>query len=303
MKYQVLSSIASLAIIAFLPFLAQAQDECINSRTFREFYANRDRSCQNIRVLPERQQAMCAIERVATNCPQTCGVCCIDEPTHEFELLDENEMVSCSWLAGNDARKAAYCDIWRSGRMTRDACPFSCSFCQPGLLGKSPTLPPVVTTTTPTRAPVKGQTPVPTKAPTSLPTSTPTKPPTQQPTMSSSMPTIVCANDYNYSVAGKPTDANCQWVGETNDRRQEECVKPATFNNCPVTCGVCCEDDPDYNIVTNWEQKDKRCGWIGSQTNRIRRYCNEINNGALVKSRCHVACNNCFTDDKVEPPM
>lgn len=302
MKQQVFSSIASLAVIAFLPFLAQAQeDNCLNSKTFKYFYADMNRSCQNIRISPERQQFLCRIQEVATNCPQTCGICCIDDPDHTFETLDEKQTVDCSWLTGNEERKEAYCRFWRGGRMTRDACPLSCSFCQPALLGRSPTLSPVVVTNTPTGAPVKGQTPVPTKAPTRQPTSTPTKPPTQLPTMSSSKPTIVCENNYDYSVAGKPTEADCNWVGKLNDRRNVECQKPATFRNCPVTCGVCCEDDPNFFILTNRDQSRKKCTWIGKQPNRVRRYCEENNNGALVKSRCHVACSNCFAN-KVEPP-
>ena len=303
MKQHILSSIASFAVVAFLPLLALSQDidDCINSRTFTQFYADRKRTCQNIRVLPERQQAMCAIPAVVENCPQTCGVCCVDEPDHTFQLLNEKEMVTCAYLTGNQARKDTYCRIWRSGRMTRDACPFSCDFCQPGYLGKAPTLSPVAPTNPPTSAPVKGQTPAPTKAPTKQPTSTPTKPPTELPTMSSSRPTIVCENNYNYSVAGYPSDADCAWVGSDNDRRRRECQTLETFRNCPVTCGVCCEDDPGYRILTNWQQKEKSCRWIGQQTNRIRRYCTKQNNGALVSSRCHVACNNCFTTDPVRP--
>lgn len=281
MKLPVLSSFASLVIIASLPFPAQAQSSiCGNSRTFTKFYDDKDRSCQNIRINPERQQAMCAFEDVVQNCRQTCGLCCADEPDFRFELFNELELVGCSWLAGNLERASEYCDIWRSGRVIRDACPFSCSFCQPAVLPPSPTLSPVPSQIV-----------------------SPTKVPTEQPPTVTVAPSVAgCVDDslFNFTLV---SDANisqdCAWITKKTNviaiRKGIYCgIGEIKYKGCPNTCDGCdtCSDDATYQFELKYQPgKFQWCLWLRRSRNtarRIRTYC-----PTAVGMKCPQSCGYC----------
>ncbi len=234
---------------------------------------------------------MCIIEEVRQGCKQTCGLCCNDIPNYTFKLLGRREgSVSCDWLRESQDRRDSYCKNWRpggptsdgmGGMMVRDACPFSCNFCQQSFLPKVPTLAP--------------------GNPTPNPTSTPTKPPTVSPTASSPAPSYDCVNDEDYFVQGN-RQATCQWVGEDERRRRQFCAAPETQRACPQICGACCADTEGYKITT-YLMTDKGCRWIGAQSNRKRRYCLQTINSRLVRAACPVSCDFCFEYASTSPTM
>lgn len=286
-----------LAFLTPIPDLCNAQEgACLNDPNFTYYYAGKDRSCQNIRVDPTgfRQSDMCVIPEVQQGCKQTCGLCCNDIPNYQFQLRRASDgMVSCDWLRENQERRDAYCKTWRAGgptfnsemngMMVRDACPFSCNFCQQSYLPKVPTVAP--------------------GNPTSKPTATPSKPPTTSPTKSTQRPSYDCVNDESYFVQGN-AQATCLWIGEDEQRRRQFCAEAETQLSCPQICGACCADDKDYKVNTYLTVTTfKGCGWIGSQRNRMRRYCNKIKRGRLVKAACPVACDFCFEYASTSPTM
>jgi len=287
-----------LAFVAAIPELCDAQEgACLNDQAFTYFYAGKNRSCQNIRVNALRQSDMCIIEEVQQGCKQTCGLCCTDIPDYQFQLLRRNQgSVSCDWLRESQDRRDDYCTNWRpggspltdgmtgggmTGMMVRDACPFSCNFCQQSFLPKVPTVAPAT--------------------PTPNPTSTPSKPPTVSPTGSTQRPSYDCVNDENYFVQGNP-EATCLWLGEDEDRRRQFCAAGETQLACPQICGACCADSEDYKITTNLNTR-KGCRWIGAQSNRKRRYCLNQNNGRLVKAACPLSCDFCFEYASTSPTI
>lgn len=284
--------ISFLALVAAIPELCNAQEACLNDPTFTYYYAGKDRTCQNIRVNKLRQSDMCIIEEVQQGCRQTCGLCCTDIPGYKFELLQKRlDPEPCAWLRESQDRRDTYCRRWRpggptfdgsmTGMMVRDACPFSCNFCQQSFLPKVPTVAPAT--------------------PTANPTGTPSKPPTVSPTGSSQRPSYDCVNDETYSVQGN-SQASCLWIGEDEERRRRFCAAPETQLACPQICGACCTDNEDYKITTYLNTR-KGCRWIGKQSNRKRRYCLNQNNGRLVRAACPVSCDFCFQYASVAPSM
>jgi len=49
---------------------------CLNSQTFSYYFDNLQRQCKDVRLKEDRRNAMCQIEVVRENCPQSCGECC-----------------------------------------------------------------------------------------------------------------------------------------------------------------------------------------------------------------------------------
>jgi len=113
----------------------------------------------------------------------------------------------------------------------------------------------------------------PSHSPSSLPSNTPsvdsstspsktaTAHPTNHPTVSKSdspsaspttaapttiSPTITCADDPTFRVSGK-SQKNCRWISANENRRLNACGKYTnTHRFCPVTCGLCCADNLNF---------------------------------------------------------
>ena len=59
------------------------------------------KSCQWVRNKPVRRQNQCAREEVRVNCPQSCGLCCMDDPFYSFttNMVKERDR---TWLGRID---------------------------------------------------------------------------------------------------------------------------------------------------------------------------------------------------------
>jgi hypothetical protein len=69
---------------------------------------------------------------------------------------------------------------------------------------------------------------------------------------------------------------------------------------CRGACDNCCEDDVNYTFGTfpyNGGIVTRDCAWIIEAPQlvekRRNRWCNKNVNGALVESKCPVACGDC----------
>jgi len=102
-----------LAILAILPSLTYAAP-CRNSRTFRKFISGDYRSCSWIRFNEKRRVKHCVDPDVLDACPQTCGTCCDDDPTFQFDNFFD-VMVDCNWIVKNlkkvDKRRDTWCQF------------------------------------------------------------------------------------------------------------------------------------------------------------------------------------------------
>jgi len=98
---------------------------------------------------------------------------------------------------------------------------------------------------------------------------------------------FVCANDRKYRT---PNNKNCAWIGMKKNRRKKFCSTNAIiFEKCPVTCGVCCEDDVTFQFKLK-SGKKKRCNYLNENKPKRMKYCKN----ALVRSSCPKKCNACY---------
>jgi len=106
-------------------------------------------------------------------------------------------------------------------------------------------------------------------------------------------PTVTCVN--NPAFSWLEADKTCEWIDKKGSRRIVYCQNKSVWQNCPIVCGVCCEDDPSFRFHIN--EYTYSCGWV-EQTQTMITYCN---NDSGVFEACPKLCNNC-RPDVVYPP-
>merc|ERR1712242_279669 len=71
-----------------------------------------------------------------------------------------------------------------------------------------------------------------------------------------------CVNDRSFRFNGSE-QKSCFWVGENESRRQRLCSEHKRVRiACRITCGLCCQDDPDYTYITR-KGFVRDCKWTG----------------------------------------
>jgi len=135
----------------------------------------------------------------------------------------------------------------------------------------------------------KGNDPSPTNSPkTSSPTTTPS-------------PTPYCKNRDDFRI-DDDDEKSCKWVRNKNWRRTRDCKRPDVNFNCPISCGVCCEDDPGYMLERDFDNEPRDCAWIAKQPDvRTDNYCDTYNNGQMVRDACPKTCGLCKNYISVAP--
>lgn len=105
---------------------------------------------------------------------------------------------------------------------------------------------------------------------------------------------MTCKNDKNYAHPSKTvlTCNRIRWI--PNEDREKLCKDTDVREHCPQTCGVCCENDPDYTFITGFGEVS--CEWISENVNRTK-WCNRTPQDiSIVRDACPVACSFCFTE-------
>ena len=111
----------------------------------------------------------------------------------------------------------------------------------------------------------------------------------------SSVATARCVNDLTYIIEGN-TQPACTWIRESEDIRQELCLEGEVRMKCPITCGLCCVNDPRYAIKLG-KGRTEKCSWLDTLTNKgKKRRCGEFSKNQPVKDGCPLACGNCATE-------
>lgn len=88
------------------------------------------------------------------------------------------------------------------------------------------------------------------------------------------------------------------------DQCYKLCKLRDVVENCPVSCGECCEDLSDYNfrgdsemVGCDWlynfrgDSEMVGCDWLVTVTPAD--YCNKWINGRMVRDGCPNSCNFC----------
>mmetsp|Transcript_22282 Transcript_22282/g.27315 ORF Transcript_22282/g.27315 Transcript_22282/m.27315 type:complete len:134 (+) Transcript_22282:1147-1548(+) len=112
--------------------------------------------------------------------------------------------------------------------------------------------------------------------------------PTASPTTFAS----TCQNNNEWYWFGAPK-VTCRWIRNKELRRNDFCNRNEVVKEeCPQSCGVCCEDDDTYSISKS--DSGKNCEWIGLLPSRIERLCSEFKNGRRVDDACPKTCGMCL---------
>lgn len=265
-----------------LPTLFPTDFVCKNNESF-EFDL---RTCQKIALSDDRLQ-VCANPEVERNCPIACSVCCEDDELYLFRV-NSGKIKSCAWIARAEVR-LQYCNSWRNGKMVRLACPKTCNYCPP-YENSSPFA--VSTKSQPSLGPSVEPS---AKSPTTSPTTSPSALSSTTLVNGPSSTSLTCKNNYSFSYqawsGGK--FRSCSNISLKEKRRVRLCKVGEVQDNCPITCGRCCQDDESFRFITNLG-KTKPCKWIGLNARRKEKYCNTLIGQISIKEACPVTCDACF---------
>ena len=70
------------------------------------------------------------------------------------------------------------------------------------------------------------------------------------------------------------------------------CKDEEVRRNCPLTCGICCDDDSSYTFMTYFHI-EKSCFWITKKEKRKSKYCCQYRNGKVARAACPKAWDYC----------
>merc|ERR1719491_1699543 len=97
-------------------------------------------------------------------------------------------------------------------------------------------------------------------------------------------------NDKNFRLDRAKNRGSCAWIADADRRRVKYCVNEEVRTKCPVACGLSCEDDQNFSLITE-DGMSGDCGWIAVRASRITTYCPQ----PLVSASCVRTCNSCKT--------
>jgi len=99
--------------------------------------------------------------------------------------------------------------------------------------------------------------------------------------------TTECKNVPEYRFRDEAVKS-CIWIGATEFRRRDLCSSREVRENCPMVCGLCCADDPEF-LGVQYPTGNKGCAFLNADVSLTLNYCfiDEI------KTYCPVTCENC----------
>jgi len=84
----------------------------------------------------------------------------------------------------------------------------------------------------------------------------------------------------------------CSWIRQTKPRRENYCIIESVRGNCPLGCGLCCQNDSGFSFETF--KRTVNCKWVGDKNHRQNKYCATMQSGRKVSDACPLACDACF---------
>lgn len=102
---------------------------CFNNDTYT-YHSIKNLTCKKIRINDDRRQVLCKRKKVRLNCPQTCGLCCDDNPNYSFVIPTSSDAITCADISDSKLLKKQLCNKYFKQSMVRNECPDACDFCQ-----------------------------------------------------------------------------------------------------------------------------------------------------------------------------
>lgn len=115
------------------------------------------------------------------------------------------------------------------------------------------------------------------------------------------LPPIQCSNNVQFEFMEGAQTLTCNQIELEERERIKFCQSHEVRENCPRSCGICCEDTTLFQFQTRHGLM-KDCQWLGKQEVRSFLYCNDQDeNGNSISESCPKACNVCkpFVDDNI----
>jgi len=113
-----------------------------------------------------------------------------------------------------------------------------------------------------------------------------------------------CFNNDAYLYKDDP-EKTCKWIQKVEKRRTRLCQNLDVHTECPKSCGVCCEDDFNYEFtIREGNEAQKDCSWLAKQDEAQRNfYCGDNGdenyskwqNGYMIRDACRSTCGICLT--------
>jgi len=112
--------------------------------------------------------------------------------------------------------------------------------------------------------------------------------PTLSLTTGASPSTFTCSNDaeYRYDNGSKKS---CAWLMDKPWLRKRHCAIEEVINACPISCGLCCEDDPSFTFTTSAHKKQD-CAWL-AEDRAVRE--SKLCGNRSIRNNCALTCDNC----------
>lgn len=99
-------------------------------------------------------------------------------------------------------------------------------------------------------------------------------------------PTIYCVDDPDFrNNKGK----KCPWVRPLK-RQNKYCGAWIYRTRCPLSCGLCCNDEPNFTFI---KKKVRTCSFI-EDTGKYKLCKKKLPDGSRVRDHCARTCDNCF---------
>jgi len=109
-----------------------------------------------------------------------------------------------------------------------------------------------------------------------------------------------CNNNPDYMYEGDP-GKSCIWLGNQYLRETICRLSADATENCPISCGECCADDPTYTFGAYGQ--DRTCKWLSKQNKKDKdKFCPLFKNGIKVQNACHKTCDRCYTKSPTYVP-
>ena len=100
-----------------------------------------------------------------------------------------------------------------------------------------------------------------------------------------------CVDNASFSLNENPLH-DCTWIMQNSNRRENHCPIQEVRDNCPIACGLCCEDRADFlfEFPIGNDEDLKNCSWL---LHNDKTQCLSEFNGIKMMYACPKSCNAC----------